>query len=178
MNEFLNLTIKVITIDLFIGYGLFTLVWLRTSIIKGQSGPIETLDIKASKFIRFVGVIYFICIVTIIIISLVTVDDYEIRWYPLLQVVVWTTMTQFIMIEKVRRNKIVRLVFAILFLISFEIFVIVVTSIHRDYSSGGLFSELSTIDVIIGLTSKTVVFCILTMVYSFVIGQVKRMRAV
>ena len=178
MDEFLNLTIKVITVDLFIGYGLFTLVWLVTSIIKGQSGPIEKLDIKASKFIRFVGVIYGICIVIMIIISLITVDDYEIRWYPLIQVLVWTTMTQLIMIEKVRMNRIVRLGFAILFLISFEVFVIVVTSMHRDYSSGGLFSGLSTIEVMIGLTSKTVVFCILAMVYSFVIGQVKRISAV
>lgn len=178
MNEFLNLTIKVITLDLFIGYGLFTLVWLGTSIIKGYSGPIETLDIKASKFIRFVGVLYFVCIVTMITTSLISVDGYQIRWYSMFQVWVWIIMTQLLWIKKIRESRIVRFVFAILFMISFEVFVIFVTSMHRDYSSGGLFSGLSTTDMILGLTSKTVVFCILTVVYSFVIGQVKRLRAV
>lgn len=177
MNELLNLAVKIITLDIFIGYGLFTLVWLVTSIIKGHSETIDKVDIKASKFIRFVGVIYFICIVTMIIISAITVDDYEIRWHPLIQVLVWTTMTQLIMIEKVRANRILRLTLAILFVVSFELFVILVTSVHRDYSTEGLFSGLSTTDLVIGLTSKTLIFCILTIVYSFIIEQLKRLRA-
>lgn len=178
MNDFLNLTAKVITLDIFIGYGLFTLVWLGTSIIKGHSETIDKLDIKASKFIRLVGVIYFICIVTMIITSAFTVDDYELRWHPLIQVIAWTTMTQLMIFEKVRTRRILRLTFAILFMVSFELFVILVTSFHRDYSTEGLFTGLSTTDLVIGLTSKTLIFCILAIVYSFIIGQLKGLRAV
>ena len=178
MNEFLNLTIKIITLDLFIGYGLFTLVWLAISIIKGHSGLIETFDIKASKFIQFAGGIYPLCVVAMIITSFVTLDSYQVRWYPLFQVLVWTTMTQLLWIEKIRKNRILRFVFAILFMISFEIFVIFVTSMHRDYSSGRLFSGLSIIDIIMGLTSKMVVFCALAIVYSFITGKLKGLRAV
>lgn len=174
MGEFLDLTIRIITLDLFIGYGLFTFIWLVTSKVRKLSGTIEALDIKASRFIQFVGVAYFVCVVVMLTTSVILVDGYQIRWYPLFQVLVWTIMTQLLSIKKIRENKVVRFVFALLFIISFEIFVIIVTSFHREYSNGGLLKHVSIINMVVGLASKTAIFCILAMIYSLLRGVLPR----
>jgi hypothetical protein len=161
---------------MFIGYGLFTLIYLFVSLFKENNRLIEKLDLAANRFIGFVGVFYFLCVMTSIIMSLATVDNYQIRWEPLVQVFLWTVITQLLWVEKITKKKLIRLVFSILLIISFELFVIVITSLHRDYSSGGLFSGLSTVDIIIGLSSKIVVFCILAIIYSWVTDKLKELR--
>ena len=176
MKEFLGLVIKVITSDMFIGYGLFTLIYLFISSFLENNRLIERLDLAANRFIGFVGIIYFLCVVTSVIMSVMTVDDYQIRLEPLVQVFLWTVITQLLWVEKVRKERLIRLIFSILLIISFELFVIVFTSLHRDYSPGGLFSGLSTVDIIIGLSSKTVVFCILAIIYSWMTDKLKELR--
>jgi len=176
LRDFLGLIIKVITSDIFIGYGLFTLIYLLISLIKRNILRIERLDLAANRFIGFVGVIYFLCVMTSISISMMTADDYQIRWEPLVQVFLWTIITQLLWIEKLRKKKLIRLIFSVFLIISFEIFVIVITSLHRDYSSGGLFSGLSAADIIIGLSSKTLVFCILAIIYSWLTDKLKELK--
>ena len=176
MKEFLGLVIKVITLDMFMGYGIFTLIYLFVSLFVGNNRLIEKLDLAVNRFIGFVGIIYFLFLMTSIIMSMATVDNYEIRWEPLVQVFLWTVVTQLLWVEKIRKKKLIRLIFAILLIISFELFVIVITSLHRDYSSGGLFSGLSTVDIIIGLSSKIVALCILAIIYSWVTDKLKELR--
>jgi hypothetical protein len=176
VKEFLGLVIKVITSDMFIGYGLFTVIYLFISLFMENNRLIEKLDLAVNRFIVFVGIIYFLCVMTSIIMSMATVDDYQIRWEPLVQVFLWTVITQLLWVEKIRKKKLIRLIFAILLIISFELFVIVITSLHRDYSSGGLFSGLSTVDIIYGLSSKMIVLCILAIIYSWATDKLKELR--
>ncbi len=176
MKEFLGLVVKVITSDMFMGYGLFTLIYLFVSLFMENNRLIEKLDLAVNRFIGFVGIIYFLCVMASIIMSMATVDDYQIRWEPLVQVFLWTVITQLLWLEKIRKKRLIRLISAILLIISFELFVIVITSLHRDYSSGGLFSGLSTVDIIIGLSSKMVVLCILAIIYSWVTDKLKELR--
>jgi len=176
VKELPELTIKVITSDMFIGYGLFTLIYLFVSLFIENISLLEKLDLAVNRFIGFVGIIYFLCVVTSIIMSMAVVDDYQIRWEPLVQVLLWTIITQLLSVEKFRKRKLVRLIFGILLIVSFELFVIFVTSLHRDYSLGGLFSGLSTVDIAIGLSSKMTVLCILAIIYSWVTDKLKKLR--
>lgn len=161
---------------MFMGYGLFTLAYLFVSLFIENNSLLEKLDLAVNRFIGFVGIIYFLCVLTSIIMSMAVADDYQIRWEPLVQVLLWTIITQLLSVEKFRKRKLVRLIFGILLMVSFELFVIFVTSLHRDYSSGGLFSGLSTVDIAIGLPSKMAVLCILAIIYSWVTDKLKKLR--
>jgi hypothetical protein len=176
VKEFLGLVIKVITFDMFMGYGLFTLIYLFASLFIKNNKLIEKQDLAVNQFIGFLGIIYFLCVMTSIITSMAAVNDYQIRWEPLVQVFLWTVIAQLLWLEKIRKKKFIRLIFAILFIVSFESLVIVITSFHRDYSSGGLFSGLSTVEIIFGLSSKIVVLCILAIIYLWVTDKIRESR--
>jgi energy-coupling factor transporter transmembrane protein EcfT len=107
--------------------------------------------------------------------SIVALDDYQIRWEPLAQVFLWTAITQLLWVEKIRKKKLIRLILSILLIISFELFVIIVTSLHRDYSPYGLFSGLSIVEIIIGLSGKIVILCALALIYSWVTNKLKEL---
>jgi hypothetical protein len=156
--EFLDLVFKIIAKDFFVGYGLFTIIYFLIFLIKGR--VLDKFDISASRFLQFCGIIYGIC-------TLLFIISYDIHLYPLIQATIWIVITQLVTIDRVRKNWIARIVFAILLIVSFEMYVIIVTSFHRDYNQG-ISIGLSAPEIVIGLTGKVIIFCVLTLIYSWV----------
>lgn len=179
MKDFLDLTIQVITIDIFIGFGVVSILYVLITLFKKDIKFLTTLDSNAAKFIVFTGLIYFTLVTVGTIYTLTTSDGQQIHgqywWAPWLQPLIWTVITQLFWIRKIREIKILRVVIAILFIISFERYVIIVTSFHRDYLPGtwAMFSFLTPKEIILGLTTKVFVFVLLSTLYSFITDRLK-----
>lgn len=179
MRDFLDLTIQVITIDIFIGFGVFSFLYVLITLFKKDINFLTTLDSKAVRFIIFTGLVYLTLVTVGTIYSLTTSDGKQTRgqywWAPWLQPLIWTVITQLFWIKKIREIKILRIIIAILLIISFERYVIIVTSFHRDYLPGtwAMFSFLTPTEIILGLTAKVIVFVLLSTLYSFIADRLK-----
>lgn len=170
MKDFLDVAIQVIRLDIFIGFGVFSILYVLITLFKKDIKFLTTLDSNAVKFIVFTGLIYVTLVIVGTVYSLTTSDGQQSRgqywWAPWLQPLIWTVITQLFWIKKIREVKFLRIIIAILFIISFEMYVIIVTSFHRDF--GTMFNYLTPAGVFLGLTTKVFVFILLTTLYSYI----------
>jgi hypothetical protein len=179
LKDLLDLLTPIITIDIFIGFGLLSIQYVLITLFKRDIKFLARLDSSAISFIAFAGLIYFFLILFVTIISLTTSDSSNARgqyWLaPWLQPLIWTLVTQLFRIKRVKEIKVLRIFIAILLIISFERYVIIVTSFHHDYLPGTwtMFSWLSPSDIIFGLTTKIIVFCFLATLYTFIADRLK-----
>ena len=143
MKENLILLLQIITVDFFTAFGLYSLFFLIVSIFFKKSFLFK-VDEEAKKFISFVGIIYFIIWIIGIIVFYAESNLEEQNsmlnrmfgkyWFGFwLQPIVWFLITQLLRIKRVAKNVFLRMIFSFLLIISFEKYVIIITSFHRDY---------------------------------------------
>ena len=185
MEDFLDLVVQIIRVDIFIGFGLYSLLYVLITFFKKDIRLLETLDANSVRFITFAGIIYFLSIVIPTIISVTTSSDSNAEhrqfwWVPWLQPLIWILITQIFWIKKIRNIKILRVLIAILLIVSFEMYVIIVTSFHRDYlpatwatGTWTLFDWMSPFEIILGMTAKVILFCLLSTLYVFIVDRLK-----
>jgi hypothetical protein len=177
MDEILKTIIDIITIDIFIGYGIYTLLYISISIFKTNIQLLHKLDANANNFIIFSGLIYFLAIM-IAMIAFVPSDRLT-RGLIWLQPIIWTTVSQLLWIKTVRKNLWLRFAIAMVFIASFQTFVIVVTSIHRDYLPGSwlMSSFIPTSETVIELMIKLMLFCLLASLFSWTFAKLKTIKS-
>lgn len=191
MKDFFSFVIEFIRVDIFIGFGLYSILYVLITLFKKDIQLLETLDKNSARFIVFAGIIYFLSIVVWAILSFAMLDDPELKqrqfwWAPWIQQLIWILITQLFWIQKVRKIKILRILIVIPLIISFEMFVILVTSFHRDYvpswwstgEGGTIFSWISPWELLLGLTLKIGLFCLLATLYGFVVDRLKLSRLI
>jgi hypothetical protein len=185
MKDFLDLVMHVIRVDIFIGFGLYSILYVLITLFKKDIRLLETMDLNSARFITFAGIIYFLSIVFWTILSFATLPDSntaprQFWWVPWLQPLIWILITQLFWINKIKNIKVLRVVIAMVLIVSFEMFVIIVTSLHRDHvpetwstESGTIFNWISPSELIFGLTTKIVLFCLLATLYVFIVDKLK-----
>jgi uncharacterized membrane protein len=96
-----------------------------------------------------------------------------------LQPIIWTTVSQLLWIKTVRKNLWLRFAIAMVFIASFQTFVIVVTSIHRDYLPGSwlMSSFIPTSETVIELMIKLMLFCLLASLFSWTFAKLKTIKS-
>jgi hypothetical protein len=176
---------QIIRIDIFIGFGLYSILYVLITLFKKDIRLLETVDLNSARFIVFSGIIYFLSIIIWTVISVATLHDFDTGrtqfwWAPWLQSLLWILITQLFWIKKIRNVKILRVVIAILLIVSFEMYVIIVTSFHRDYvpeiwttRAWTMFNWTTPSEIILGLTTKIVLFCLLSTLYVFIVDRIK-----
>lgn len=185
MREIVDLSIEILRLDIFIGFGVYSLLYVLITLLKRDIPILETIDHNASRFIVFSGIVFGALNILWIILAVVTLPDYTINqreywWAPWIQIALWVFVTQLFWIPKIRKAKMLRIVFALLLIVSYEMFVIIVTSIHRDYVPASWFMRswsaldwIAPYGIVVGLLTKVVIFCLLSTLYAFIADRVK-----
>ena len=171
--------LQILTTDFFIGYGLYSLLFLL-AIAFVKKTWIRKMDETANQFIAFVGIVYLMAwIATVFVLyyqNSAQVQEQMLHrmfgkyWFGFwLQPLLWFGVAQLLRYEKVYRNVLSRIVISLILMVSIERFVILVTSLHRDYlpSSWVMYNQ-TTIDtdyMLLGIFLKVIMFLAFTGIY-------------
>ncbi len=169
-----DIVVQILSNILFTGFGLFSIFYVLVSFWKAKISLLEVLDFKAVRFVIFLGIIYFAFTLIAAVGSFTIWGDSQsggqFWWMRWLQPLGWVLLTQLFWIKKIREIKVLRLIIALLLVISFEHYVIVVSSFHSRPlpEAWALFSEIELLPMVWGLTKKVVLFCALAVGYAYV----------
>jgi len=140
--EDISLVLHLIDLCLFAGYGLYTFVWIVVSLRYRNNSLIKGIDKSANYIAAISGLSYFVLWIIGLWISLNDPEqgDYLRRrlsgpyafgiWLPPALLFV---ASQLLWIPYMQKQKLIRLILGFLLFLSIEKFVIITTSLHRDY---------------------------------------------
>ena len=174
MREFLEVINQFIIGDIFIGYGLYSIVLVVICLFVKANDTIVKLDDAANNIVSIFGLVSLIASI-ILIIQVPRATTFRTYWWePWIQFVIWIMVTQLLWSTQVRRSGIIRIIISLLLVVSFERYVIIVTSFHRDYIPSGWQSTLTPMQLISGLVLKMVIFFMLTYLYYLLFQTIKK----
>jgi hypothetical protein len=130
VKQVLDSIATFISNDLFTGYALYTFAFVVWTLFRKPGRMLASWDESANILVRYTGILVFLHGLWIMI-SQETNEHFN--PYPWIQLLVWIVASQLLWFESCRRNRWLRLVIAAVLFFSFEKYVIIVTSLHRDY---------------------------------------------
>ena len=190
MKENILLLLQIITVDFFTAFGLYSLLSLFISIFT-KSVILAKIDKEATNFISFVGVVYFIVwiIGMFVFYSESNPEDrsnmlnrmFGKYWFGVwAQPILWFLVTQLLRKESVYKNIFFRILFSIMLIISIERFIIITTSLHRDYlpSSWTMYNDLDIYppNFFLALFCKIIMFLLFVGIYYFAVSKLKTFK--
>ena len=140
--EDINLVLHLINLCLFAGYGLYTFVWIVVSLFYRNNLLIKGIDKSANYIAAISGLFYLVLWIIGLWISLNDPEqgDYLRRrlsgpyafgiWLPPALLFV---ASQLLWMPLMQKQKMIRFIIGFLLFLSIEKFVIITTSLHRDY---------------------------------------------
>jgi hypothetical protein len=178
---------SIIKLSFFITFGLYSIIYIITSIIVKNS-LIENVDKTSNKLIGFIGIVYLIAWVCLIVTNFINISSPERDevldrmfgkyWFEFwLQPAIWITMTQMLRFEKVRKQKFLRIIFSFLFIVTIEQFVILLTSFNFNFTKYREF-PFTTMDIIIGICTKIFLFLTIVVIYYIAESKYKTFRSI
>ncbi|MCP2028619.1 molybdopterin-containing oxidoreductase family membrane subunit [Flavobacterium sp. HSC-32F16] len=186
MIDNIRLLLQIITVDFFIAFGLYTILYLLISIFI-KSPKLSKIDEEVVHFISSAGVVYFL--VWIIGLCIFYVESnleeqismtnrmfgkYWVGFW--LQPILWFVVTQLLRLKKVSKNIFFRVIFSFILIISIERFVIIVISFHGDYlpSFWTMYNDLDIYpsNYLLALLMKIIFFLLCVGIYYLVKNQI------
>ncbi|SHF73861.1 hypothetical protein SAMN05444377_11753 [Flavobacterium fontis] len=183
MVENLDLVLQIIRVDLFIAFGLYTIVYLIiSSFIKNEI--INVIDETSNKIISFAGIVFLLIWISLLFKSYFESSEFEKSgmiqrmfgkyWFGYwLQPILWISLSQLLRLKKVRKQKILRIIFSIFFMVSIEQCIIILTSFERDYLPSSYSFNFTFIELIIGILTKICFFLVIVMLYFYLEKKLK-----
>lgn len=171
MDAIIDLLIEFITLDIFIGYGLYTLIGIIIALV-WKKDFLKRLDCSANQVVGISGILYLMAISSCFIFSLFdsSRDHYWGMYW--VQSLIWILISQLLWIKKIRTIRGLRFIFAVLFIFSIERYIIVATSFHKDYLPSSWHSFTSPIQILFGLILKAGIFILIAIIYQYLKGRV------
>ncbi len=182
--------VNIIYVDFFIGFGLYSILYLIVlSFIKNKT-KINFLDKIAVNLVVFAGIVYLVGWIIGLYFTFQEITEVEKQsilnrmfgryWFGFwLQPILWIFATQILRIEKIRNSIILRLIFSSIFILSIERFVIIMNSIHRDYIGSslkmGMFDFL-TLEYIFQIFLKITMYLLFAVILYFTTEQLKKIK--
>lgn len=185
MMDLISFIMEFIRVDIFYGYALFSIAFIIASFFIKNKDFIDKSNDASNKVVIYSGIVYFICLV-LFIVEIYFSDEsksymFSKYWYfPWLQPLFWIVITQLLWIRKIANSRILRIVFSLFLLISFEMMVILLSSFHRDYlPSSWSFTETNRpvvlyLELLFHAFLKISIFCLLSYVYYMISQKIKR----
>lgn len=183
MIEFLQVSLDILRYHIFIGFGLYSILFF----IFKRWATIEELtaefDQMACKFIIYAGLLYGLLWVSLTSLSYFQIQDEIERsvflsrftgplWYGfVLQPIYYIGLTQLLWIRSLRKSTVYRVGTAFLFAFTFERVIRVLTSLHRDYLPSNWTLLSSPAEMVVGLSLKALLFIVIISI--LVIGKRK-----
>lgn len=170
MKQVLDSIVTFICNDLFTGYALYTLAFVIWTLFRKPGNMLLSWDDSGNIIVRYTGLVVFLHGLFILI-PIVREHDGPFDLYPWIQLFIWIIASQLLWFEFCRRNRWMRIVIALILFFSFEKFVIIVTSFHRDYipSSWGPdpFPDGLSVAIALALITKAVTFVVFAYVLTY-----------
>lgn len=185
MIETIRTLTELLRVDIIIGFGLYSIVFFLFRKFLDKKDFLNDFDHTAVRFTIFAGIVYGILWLIGLILSYNQIDNeldkiaFNQRligpyWFGYwLQPLFCILLTQLLWIKSLRKSLIFRIILSLLFLLSFERIVIIITSFHRDYLPSSWSLNLSLGEIIFGLTIKTVIFILIVSVIHFGKNKIK-----
>lgn len=182
--------VNIIYVDFFIGFGLYSLLYLIVLLFIANKTKINFVDKIATDLVVFAGIIFVVGWIIGIYFTFQGITEEEKQsilnrmfgkyWFGYwLQPILWIFTTQILRIEKVRNSKILRLIFSFIFILSIERFTILLVSIHRDYIGSsfemGMYSFL-TAEYIIQILIKITMYLLFAFILYFTAKQIRKFK--
>lgn len=190
MSDVALIISEIIRIDILIGFGFYSIIFFILKQFLRHNNALVAFDKSAIKVVIYFGIIWFILWLTRTIsfyFELETEIEKQEYYNELtgthiyaiwIQPLFWLFLSQLFRIRIVAKYLITRIIICILFVVTIEDLIILITSIHRDYQpSDWSISFNFTINpywTLINWLFITIVFIILTLVYHFFIKMIKR----
>jgi len=174
MKDAIETLAHTIAIDLFMGYGLYSVVFVILRTFSRKREWLIRFDEAANRVVIFSGLAYAICLLTLQVLPIDTESEQH-GWGSWVQPAIWSLITQLLWFRTLRQQRMVRLIFSIFLIGSFETYVIFVTSFHRDYIPSGWSTYTTTYDILLGLAFKTLLFCLLSYLVLYLSDKLKRL---
>lgn len=145
MLDFLDFLLDFIRTDLMIGFGWYSIIFFTLKWCSVKKEFLVNLDKYACKAVVFLGILFMAVWIILVfsnyLIMMDVAEKIEFRqritgpyaFAFFLQPIFWLLLTQSLRIHVVRRFLLLRLFICLCFILTFERFVIIVTSFHRDY---------------------------------------------
>jgi hypothetical protein len=156
--------------DLFTGYGLYTLAFVVFTLFRKPGKMLISWDESANLLIRWTG----IAVLLYSLVSFFLADrqsNESISWYPWIQFFIWIVASQLLWITIFRANRLLRLLVGFAIFFSFEKFVIITTSMNRDFlPSDDVFLSSPVrywIAIALALITKAVTFVVFIYVLTY-----------
>ena len=190
--ETLNAVLDIIRIDFLIGFGLYSIFYFITSQFKRDSVILKEFDSYACRTVVFLGLVYFVVFVIAFVLFCNQSAENDKRefitritgpyWFGyFLQPLFWIGLTQLMRIKALQRSTIFRVIMSLMFVLTFELFVIITTSLERDYLPGSwsnswteiVWAQLSWPEIVLGVTMKVMGFIFLVSIYYYGSKKIK-----
>ena len=192
MIDVLDLLLQILRVDIFISFGFYSILYLLMSLFT-KSELLKSIDDYSCKIITYSGLLFLLVWMSLVVSTYLQSSAEEQSgmmnrmfgryWFGYwLQPVLWISLTQFFRFKTVRRSRFLRILFSFIFMVSIEQFVIIVTSLHRDYlpSSWSVYNGLNfpftTWELILGIATKILFFLTIVAIYYFVDKKLKLRR--
>lgn len=194
MKEALHLVTDIIRIDIFVGFGFYSILYFIIKAFLKEKKNLKEFDKSAVQTVIYGGIIWFILWLTRNILFYFEPEGELIRWnssedltpeytyHSFIQPLIWFTLTQLFRIKLISRYLINRVVISLLFVVPIEIFVILLTSFHRDYfpndwSNWSINRTIGMQWILLGFIPRILTFIFATFIYHFGIRKLKKLIA-
>jgi hypothetical protein len=191
MTDLLNDILNIIRVDFFISYGLYSLAYIILIIVTLNNENIKKIDRYCNSFISFAGISYLLIYISAYILFFVEADTETKNtflerlsgrhWFAYcLQPLLWFVPTQLLRIKQLNRLLLIRLAFAFILMISFEQYVIIMTSVERDYIPWSWTYQKTRIEfpimeIVPAICFKITYFVLLSFLYHWIKLKIKKL---
>lgn len=192
MLDFLDLILDFMRIDLIIGFGWYSILFFIFRLFKYKKEFLAEFDKNACKTVVFLGIgfgVIWLLAVTLAYFTVMTQEEktqflqrltgeysFGIWFQPLF----WVVLTQLLRFRFVRRFLLFRILIAIPFILTFERFVIIVTSLHRDYlpSSWSMHIGFTWWEFLLSFIIKIIEFAIIVLIFKYAKQQMLNLKPI
>lgn len=152
---------EFIRTELLVGFGIYSLL----KYIYGLLYNFNDLKTKFDDTAQKVAAIFGLIVTSISLAYLLNLENF--RPISMIQPLIWTVFCLTLLYSRIGKYTFIRLLFSIAFLITIERFIIIITSLHRDYLYSSWSDEtfdqtFGTSTVLINLSVKLVEFLVST----------------
>lgn len=186
--------LNFIRIDLILGFGWYSVLFFTLKLFKYKKDLLTEFDKDACKTFVFLGILFAVIwflAVTLDYAMIMTEDEktqflgrltgeysFGIWFQPLF----WLIITQLIRFNIIKKFLFFRILIVIPFVLTFERFVIIVTSLHRDYlpSSWTMYVDLGFTwwEFLLSILLKAIEFGLIVLAYKYVTLSILKFKTI
>jgi hypothetical protein len=183
MVNFFNFILDFIRVDLLIGFGWYSVLFYILRLFKYKKDILTEFDKNACKTFLFLGILFAVVwfLAVTLDYALIMTEEEKTQFlgrltgeYSIgiwLQPLFWLIITQLIRFYIIKKFLFFRILIVIPFVLTFERFVIIVTSLHRDYlpSSWIMYQDLEFTwwEFLLSILVKAIEFSLIVLAYKF-----------